>query len=142
VAKKKEGVIRFGVSLEKSLLRELDSFCSERGFPNRSQAIRSLLREYMVEKERTASGEIAGAVTIVYDHHKRTVVRRLVSIQHDFDDLIIASQHIHIDQDNCLEVIIVKGGMKKVQILCDQFRSVKGLKHVSLNTTTTGSGIS
>jgi CopG family nickel-responsive transcriptional regulator len=142
VAKEKEGVTRFGVSLEKSLLRELDGFCSERGFPNRSQAIRALLREYMVERETVTSGRIAGAVTIVYDHHRRTVVRRLVAIQHDFDDLIIASQHIHIDHDNCLEVIIVKGSVKRVRNLCDQFRSIKGLKHVSLGTTTTGSGIS
>ncbi len=142
MSKKKEGVARFGVSLEKYLLERLDSYCSERSFPNRSQAIRALLREYMVEKERLGTKEIAGAVTIVYDHHKKELARKLISIQHDFYELIISSQHVHIDHHNCLEVIIVKGKMSQVKKLRDLFRSVKGLKHVALSTTTTGSEIS
>ncbi|MFC1585220.1 nickel-responsive transcriptional regulator NikR [Fibrobacterota bacterium] len=140
--KKKEGVTRFGVSLEKSLLKQLDTFCSERGFPNRSQAIRALLREYMVEKERVSAGVIAGVVSIVYDHHQKTMVRDLLSIQHSFHDMIIASQHIHIDHDNCLEVIIVKGRMQNVEKFCDSLRSLKGLKHVAMSITTTGVEVS
>ena len=140
--KRKERVTRFGVSLEKPLLERLDQFGKQRGFPNRSQALRALLREYMVEQERLGEGDIAGTVTIVYDHHQKTVVRKLVATQHDFHDIIIASQHIHIDHDNCLEVVIIKGPSTKARELCDRLRAIKSVKHIALNTTTTGTEVS
>ena len=131
-------IIRFGVSLEKSLLDELDRFIKVRGIPNRSQGIRLLIREALVKKEWHEGREIAGAITLVYNHHKRELLDKLTTIQHEFHHIIISTQHIHLDHDNCLEIVVVKGKPKQAQNLLHALESTKGIKHAALNMTTTG----
>jgi CopG family nickel-responsive transcriptional regulator len=132
------GLSRFGICLERELLKALDRFVREGGFSNRSQGIRSLIREKLVQKEWLAGKEIAGAITLVYDHTKRELVRKLTSIQHNFHDIVISSQHVHLDHSNCLEIVVVKGKPKKVARLLSALKSTKGIKHTGLTMTTTG----
>ena len=133
--------VRFGVSLKEELLNKFDNFIMERAYPNRSEAIRDLIRENLVKKEWAKGKEVAGAITLVYDHHRRDLVNKLTDIQHDFHDLIVSSQHIHLDEDNCLEIIAVKGSPKKIEQLAHKMRSTKGVKHGSLTPATTGKGL-
>jgi len=134
-------LIRFGVSLENVLLRSFDSRIKSEGYANRSEAIRDLIRKELVEKQWQAGDEIAGAITLIYDHHKRELVNKLMGIQHDFGRVIISAQHIHLDHHNCLEIIAVKGSPKLAQELSDKLKSVKGVKHGTLSMSTTGKGI-
>jgi CopG family nickel-responsive transcriptional regulator len=131
-------IIRFGVSLEKELLEKFDILIKEKKYPNRSEAIRDLIRENLVKREWVEGKEVAGAITLVFDHHKRDLVNILTDIQHDFHTLIISSQHIHLDHDNCLEIIVVRGKPKEVRELADKLRATKGVKYGSLSIATTG----
>lgn len=131
-------IVRFGVSLEKELLEKFDKLIKEKKYPNRSEAIRDLIRENLVKKEWTEGKEVAGAITLVFDHHKRELVNTLTDIQHDFHQLIISSQHIHLDHDNCLEIIVVRGKPIEVRGLADKLKSTKGVKYGSLSIATTG----
>lgn len=135
------GLVRFGVSLEKELLEKFDRRIKDKSYTNRSEAIRDLIRQDLVEKEWKEGNAVAGAVTLIYDHHKRELVNRLMDIQHDFGGLIISSQHIHLDHDNCLEIIAVKGSPKDVQKLADSLSAVKGVKHGTLNMSSVGKNI-
>lgn len=134
-------LVRFGVSLEKELLSRFDRRLKEKKYTNRSEGIRDLIREELVKKQWRENGEIAGTVTMVYDHHKRELVDRLMDIQHDFGGVIISSQHIHLDHHNCLEIIAVKGRPAKAQELADTLKAVKGVKHATLSMTSTGRDI-
>ena len=96
------------------------------------------MRRRAVEKEWAAGKEVAGAVGLVYDHHRRALVSRLMDIQHDFGHLIVSTQHIHLDHDNCLELVVVRGKAGEIRKLVSRLKSVKGLKHQALMTTTTG----
>lgn len=131
-------IVRFGVSLEKELLDKFDRLIKEKKYPNRSEAIRDLIRENLVKREWVEGKEVAGAITLVFDHHKRDLVNTLTDIQHDFHPLIISSQHIHLDHDNCLEIIVVKGKPGEVRELSDKLRSTKGVKYGALSIATTG----
>lgn len=135
------GLMRFGVSLDELLLEKFDNLIKERDYPNRSEAIRDLIREMLVKEQWRKGGEVAGAVVLVYDHHKRELVNTLTDIQHDHGDIIISTQHVHLDHDNCLEVVVVKGRPLKVQELFQKLRATKGVKHGALNMTTTGKGV-
>jgi CopG family nickel-responsive transcriptional regulator len=134
-------LVRFGVSLEQELLVKFDKRIKTKKYTNRSEAIRDLLREDLVKQEWKENQEIAGAITLIYDHHKRELVNTLLDIQHDFGSVIISSQHVHLDHDHCLEILAVKGSPKRVQELADSLRSLKGVKHGMLNMSTTGKGI-
>lgn len=129
---------RFGISLNKELLKKFDRLISARSYTNRSEAFRDLIRQELVKKEWFDAREVAGAVTLIYDHHQRALVNRLLDIQHRFGGCIISSQHIHIDHDNCLEIVAVKGDPKEVQRLSETLRAVKGVKHATLSMSTTG----
>ena len=131
-------LIRFGVSLEKELLSKFDELISIEKYPNRSEAFRDLIREKLVKKEWMGKAEVAGTVTIVYDHHKKDLLNSLVDIQHDYHDIIIANQHIHLDHHNCLEIIVVKGKPKDIEDLAYRLRSTKGVKYGQLSMATTG----
>lgn len=132
---------RFGVSLDKELLHKFDTLCKKRNYGNRSEAFRDLIREELVEEEWNYGGEVAGTVTLVYDHHKRELVNKLTDIQHSFQGLIISTQHIHLDHDNCLEIIAAKGGPDKIKNMADILKSVKGVKHGTLSMSSTGRDI-
>lgn len=131
-------IVRFGVSLEKELLEKFDQLIEEKKYSNRSEAIRDLIRENLVKREWIGGKEVAGAITLVFDHHKRELVNTLTDIQHDFHQLIISSQHIHLDHDNCLEIVVVKGKPAEVNGLSDKLRSTKGVKYGALSIATTG----
>lgn len=132
---------RFGVSLDSGLLNKFDLLTKEKNYTCRSEAFRDLIRQELVQKQWQAGGEIAGAITLIYDHQRRELVNKLMDIQHDFGNIIISSQHIHLDHHNCLEIIAVKGSPKEAQKLADSLKSVKGVKHGTLSMSTTGKGI-
>jgi CopG family nickel-responsive transcriptional regulator len=129
-------VKRFGVSLENNLLKKLDQLVENQKFPNRSQAIRYLIKKNLVEDEWEGNEEVAGAIVLVYDHHKRNLQKQSTEVQHDFHHLILASQHVHLDHDNCLETISVKGKAQQLLILANQLIAIKGIKHGKLVMST------
>ncbi len=131
-------IIRFGVSLEKELLEKFDKLIKEKKYSNRSEAIRDLIRENLVKREWVKGKEVAGAITLVFNHHRRELMNTLTDIQHDFHQLIISSQHIHLDHDNCLEIIVVRGKPRDARELADKLRATKGVKYGSLSIATTG----
>lgn len=132
------GLIRFGVSLEKKLSDRFDNHIRKQNYTNRSEAIRDLIRQELVREEWRAGKEVAGALTIIYDHHQRDLVTKLLDIQHDYGSIIVAVQHIHVDHHNCLEIIALKGNAQKAQGLANRLRAVKGVKHCTLGMTGTG----
>jgi len=134
-------LIRFGVSISFELLERFDKLIESKGYVNRSEAIRDLIRDNLVEYEWEEDLETIGAVTIVYDHHISELSDLLTSIQHDYHTMVISSMHIHIDHHNCLEVIIIKGKGSKVKDIADRLISTKGVKHGKLIMTTTGKGL-
>lgn len=131
-------LVRFGVSLEGELLRRFDALIGAEGYANRSKAIADLIRKEFISDAYIKGGRVAGAVTIVYDHHKREVVNKLLDMQHDRGDIIISTQHVHLDHDNCLEIIAVKGAAAKVKALADGLKAVRGVKHATLSVTSAG----
>ena len=129
---------RFGVSLEDNLLAELDDIVDKQKFPNRSQAIRFLIAQEKVLEKWKGDEEVAGAIIIVYDHHKKDLQTKSTDIQHNFHDLILAVQHVHLDHNNCLETIAVKGKASQLKLLADQLIALKGIKHGRLVMSAAG----
>jgi len=128
-------VVRFGVSLESEVMHKLDEYVKNNSLPNRSQAIRSLVEQYSVEHKWLCGNIVAGAIVIVYDHHKRNIDGELNKVQHDFHDLILCSQHIHLSHETCLETIMVKGEASELTALADRIISLKGIHHGKLVMT-------
>jgi len=126
---------RFGVSLEEELLTELDRLVEKQQFPNRSQAIRYLIKKFSVEDEWHENKEVAGAIVLVYDHHKRDLQTKSTDVQHDYHHLILSVQHVHLDHHNCLETIAVKGKASELKQLSNQLIGIKGVKHGELVMT-------
>ncbi|PLX12011.1 MAG: nickel-responsive transcriptional regulator NikR [Marinilabiliales bacterium] len=126
-------VVRFGVSLEKEILKELDDFVNKNHFANRSQAIRSLISTNLAKKDWEENQDVAGAISLVYDHHKRDLLNKLADIQHDYFDIILSAQHFHLDHDNCLEIIAVKGKAFKLKDLANKLIAIKGIQHGTLS---------
>jgi CopG family transcriptional regulator, nickel-responsive regulator len=136
---KKTGVHRFSASLPGDLLRGLDSMSREKGYRTRSLAIADMIRSGIVEhRQHRPDAEIAGSLTIVYDHHQRNVQSVLTSIQHDHHHLILSTLHVHLDHDNCLEVIVLRGKAAEIKHLAERIIAAKGVKHGKLAITTTG----
>ncbi len=133
-----KNVVRFGVSIGKDLLDRFDALVAGRGHASRSEAFRELVRGALVEEEWRGGGEVAGAVTLVYDHHRKDLVNRLTDIQHDAHDLIVSTQHIHLDHDHCLEIIAVRGRAAEVRRLADALRAVKGVLQGTVSMASTG----
>ncbi len=123
---------RFGVSLEPELLESLDKLVENNRFPNRSQAIRFLIKKNKIEEQWDADQDVAGAVIIVYDHNIKELHQRVKSLQHEYHCLILAGQHIRIDENNCIEVIAVKGKANRVINLSNRLKALKGIKHGEL----------
>lgn len=132
------GLTRFSVSLDETLVRQFDARIKADRCPTRSKAVGDLIRDRLVQCEWSQGHEVAGALVLVYDHHKRDIARRLTAVQHDCHDAIISTQHIHLDHDNCLEILAVRGRPEVIQELVRRLKTVKGLKHVSLAAGTTG----
>ncbi|MBU1011478.1 MAG: nickel-responsive transcriptional regulator NikR [Bacteroidetes bacterium] len=130
-------VKRFGVSLEDELLKKLDRLVEDQKFPNRSQAIRYLIKKDLVENEWEGNEEVAGAIVLVYDHHKRNLQNESTEVQHDYHHLILSVQHVHLNHDNCLETITVKGKASELIDLSNKLIAIKGIKHGQLVMSTT-----
>jgi CopG family nickel-responsive transcriptional regulator len=123
---------RFGVSLDEDILKALDEFVIENKLPNRSQAIRHLVERNLVEKKWQCNQIVAGAVVLLYDHHKGDVTIKSNDIQHENFDVILSSQHFHLSHDYCLEIIAVKGIANKLTQLSDKLIGIKGIIHGKL----------
>jgi CopG family nickel-responsive transcriptional regulator len=122
------------------LVEQLDRMVTEKGHANRSQAVADMVRARLVEHQsQFDKREIAGTITLVYDHHKRNVQGLLTDIQHDHGEVIIATLHVHLDHHNCMEVLAVRGRADTVRHVADQLIAARGVKHGKLTITTTGS---
>lgn len=136
-------LIRFGVSINESLLEDFDRLIVRKGYQNRSEAIRDLIRNQLVEMEwEKDDEEVAGTVTLIYDHHVRGLSDLLLELQHNYHHLILSTMHLHLDHHNCLEVLAVKGTAREVREVAERLISVKGVKHGKLTITSTGKNLS
>ena len=131
-------LVRFGVSLEKALLDRFDVLIREKQYTNRSEALRDLIRRELVQKQWLGGSDVAGAITLIYDHRKRDILRMVTDTQHEFQQVIISTQHIHLDHHNCLEIVAARGKAGEVRKLADALRSIKGVRHATLSMSSTG----
>ena len=138
----KESVVRFSVSLPRPLARALDQMTAEKGYDNRSLAIADMIRAHLVEhRQQMGAGEIAGSITLVYDHHRHHLQDLLMDLQHEHREVIISSLHCHLDHDHCLEVLAVRGKAAAIKQLADEMIAAKGVKHGKLTITSTGTDL-
>jgi len=131
-------VVRTGVSLESDLLKKFDEAIAAKGYGNRSEAIRDLIREHLVAQEIDNNKMVVGTLTIVYDHHRPNLTEKLVDLQHHAGGSVLAATHVHMDHHNCLEVIIMKGRGGELKSLANGILSLRGVKHGQLVITSTG----
>ena len=134
---------RFGTSIDDQLLQHFDELTVAKGYANRSEAIRDLIRNALVEEQwQHAEEEIVGTITLVYDHHTRELADKLTEQQHSHHKSIISAMHVHLDAHHCLEVVVVRGQTKAIKKLANELIGTKGVKHGKLTTTTTGDKLS
>ncbi|MFO7674696.1 MAG: nickel-responsive transcriptional regulator NikR [bacterium] len=128
--------VRFGVSMEPALLARFDRLLDRSGYSCRSEALRDLVRRRLDEdRQREEDSDVVGTVTIVYDHEQHDLAHRLTHIQHDHHATVVANVHVHLDPQNCLEVLIVRGRSSRVRRLADELIATKGVRHGRLNLT-------
>jgi len=133
---------RIGVAIDSGLLDQFDRLIESRGYTNRSEAFRDLIRDELVEKSwQDPASKVVGTVTLVYDHHVRLLSEKLTDMQHDFHSHILSTLHVHLDHDHCLEVLVVRGKAAAVKKIADALISTKGVRHGRLTITTTGAGL-
>ncbi len=132
---------RTGVSLERELLQRFDRAISRKGYQNRSEAIRDLIREHLVQEETELDRVVAGTLTMVYDHHRPNLSEKIIEAQHHAASTVLAATHVHLDHHNCLEVVIMKGQGSELKRLADRIVSLRGVKHGKLVLTTTGGSL-
>ena len=138
-SKSSDGVVRFSVSVPKELAKQLDRMAREKGYDNRSLAVADMIRAHLVEhRQNLGDQEIAGTITLVYDHHKQHVQATLTDIQHDHHEVIISTLHVHLDHHNCLEVLVVRGQAGTIKKIADELIAAKGVKHGKLTVTSSG----
>jgi len=133
---------RFGVSLPGDLLARFDNEIDQRGYQNRSEAFRDLIRDYLVKRDLDKDEEVVGVLNLVYDHHVPNLSLKLNDIQHDHYKNILSNVHIHLDHHNCLEVIIIKGRYSEIKQLSDRIIGTRGVKHGDLSFNSTGKNLS
>jgi len=133
-------LVRFGVAMDEELLGRFDELVTRRGRgSNRSEAVRDLVRETLVDEQWEASDEeIVGTITMVFDHHANDLAEKLDALQHAHFERVISSMHIHLDAHNCLEVIVLRGASGEIRGIAEALLATKGVKHGKLVTTTTG----
>ena len=128
-------LIRFGVAIDEGILRRFDSYIQKHRYKNRSEAIRDLMRADFVQSDwETSVKEVVGVISIIYDHHKRGLVNKLLDIQHHHPAHILCSQHVHLKHDQCLEVIVAKGRAKHLKELADRLKIEKGVLFANLSS--------
>jgi CopG family nickel-responsive transcriptional regulator len=130
-------LVRFGVSIDRDLLKNYDRLIAERGYATRSEALRDLIREVLIQQKIELQPDIQalGSLTLVYDHHARHLAREMGEIQHDFHDNILSVMHLHVSHDDCLEIIALSGVVSKIVELANSLLSLKGIKNGKLFLT-------
>jgi CopG family nickel-responsive transcriptional regulator len=128
-------LIRTGISLEQDLLERFDAMIEQKGYGNRSEAIRDLLRDHFVEEDVASNRAVVATLTLVYDHHQPKLSEQLIEAQHSYKGKVLATTHVHLDHRNCLEVIILKGRGMEVKRFADRLLSLRGVKHGKLVLT-------
>lgn len=132
-------LVRFGISLSSELFGPFDELCRRKSYTNRSEAIRDLIRMALIQEEwKKTEGEVAGTLTLVYDHHTNDLARRIMEIQHVHYHVVVTSIHVHLDHNNCLEVLVLRGKAADVSTLADKLIACNGVKHGVFVPTTTG----
>lgn len=131
-------LVRFSISIDADLIDAFDSLSREMGSANRSEAIRDAIRHRMVQHEWESGSEVAGVITLLYDHHRSGLAEALTEMQHHALTEVISTTHVHIDADNCLEFVAVRGEARVIERLANQMISLKGVKHGALTGTSTG----
>lgn len=130
---------RIGVAIDSELLEKFDRLIAQRGYTNRSEAFRDLIRDELVEKAwESPDSNVVGTVTLVYDHHVRLLNEKLTDLQHDYHRAILSTLHVHLDHDHCLEVLVVRGKAAELERIAGALLSTKGVKHGRLTITTSG----
>lgn len=132
-----ENLVRFGVSVDKELFTEFERVITEKGYTNRSEAIRDLMRDFLLAEKLNQRGndEVVGTITLIYNHHVRDLSDRLTALQHEYYRVIISSLHVHLDHEKCLEVLVVRGDFKTVQLISGRLLSIKGVLSGKLITS-------
>ena len=130
-------LIRTGISLEKELLEKFDLLIKQKGYNNRSEAIRDLVRDHFVEEDVASNKVVVATLTLIYDHHQPKLSEQLIAAQHDYKGQVLATTHVHLDHHNCLETIIIKGRGKDAKKFADKLLSLRGVKHGKLVMTNT-----
>jgi len=135
-------VVRFGVSTDERLLDRFDALIAEKGYVNRSEAVRDLIRNALVEDEWSqGDAQAVGTVTLVYDHHSTDLSDKLTEHQHSHHQEIVSTLHIHLDSHNCLEVVVLRGVARDIRRIADGLIGTKGVKHGKFVASTTGDGL-
>ena len=135
-------LVRFGVSLEHPLLQAFDRLIRRKHYSNRSEAIRDLIRETLVEQEWGENKEVVGTITMVYDHHVRDLTKKLIDLRHEHHGLVLSVMHVHLDTQHCIEVLVVRGTSSAVRSVADRLIGTKVMKHGKLTMATTGKHLS
>lgn len=134
--------VRFGVSLDADLLTKFDALCERQGCPSRSEALRDIIRNALVEHSlQSDDSDAAGVLTLIYDHHVRDLSRKLTERQHDAHGIIVATLHVHLDHHNCLEILVLKGKAGDLRQLADQLRATRGVTHGTFSITAVGADL-
>ncbi|MDH3997380.1 MAG: nickel-responsive transcriptional regulator NikR [Desulfuromonadales bacterium] len=134
---------RFGISIDPELLNDFDRLISDKGYHNRSEALRDMIRNALIEAQIDSADDTptVGTVTLVYDHHTRDLSDKLTEHQHSHHDAIVSVLHVHLDAHHCLEVVVLRGTAAQVKRLADEMIGAKGVKHGKLVLTTAGEGL-
>lgn len=133
---------RIGVAIDSDLLQKFDALIARRGYTNRSEAFRDLIRDELVSQAaQSPESPVVATLTLVYDHHVRMLTDKLTDLQHEHYPNILSTLHVHLDRDHCLEVLVLKGKAGAVRTIADRLVATKGVKHGRLTITTTGAGL-
>lgn len=136
-----KSLCRIGVAIDADLLEQFDRRIERRGYTNRSEAFRDLIRDDLIEEHAEApSKPVVGTLTLIYDHHVRMLNEKLTEMQHEHHHAIVSSLHVHLDHDNCLEVLVLRGKSGEVRAIADRLISTKGVMHGRLTITSTNTG--
>jgi len=135
-------IVRFGISIKEDLLLRFDDLITQKGYVNRSEAIRDLIRNALVDNDLSnGEQEAIGTISMVYDHHTRDLADKLTEHQHSHHKEIVSALHVHLDHHHCLEVVVTKGRAREIKRLADELIGTKGVKHGKLMMTTTSKGL-
>jgi CopG family nickel-responsive transcriptional regulator len=135
-------LVRFGVSMADDLLAAFDALIAAKGYANRSEAVRDLVRQALVDRAwESGRGAAVGALCLVYDHHARDLAHRLTHLQHEHVSEIVSTLHVHLDTEHCLEVLVLRGKAKAIHAIADRLIAMKGVQHGRLLMTAAGGGL-